>query len=153
MPSTQLRKPLWRNLLLGLVLGFALVVVAGYMALELTRATAPPAPSALASPPLRLSGSQFLLNWQSFPGRRVVVEYCTIQVTMEDRVLCQVFAGASETGAILLGRETLDQKSAEWAKRTCASLTPLRVCSSRVTGVIRKGDDGRPVLEQASIEP
>lgn len=100
-------------------------------------------------PSLRLTGQQALLNWQSFPGRRVAVEFCTLGVSPEGRVICRILDGAREAGYIALDEETLDRATADWADSKCAAARAVRGCTVRVTGVLRKGRDGRPVLERA----
>ena len=144
------RRRIWGRLLAGSVILAATAVIGSYgdRWLRETGAAAPVA----TSPRLRLSGKQFLLNWQSFAGREVLVEYCTIVASDASHVTCRVFDGQMEMGYVLLDVGTLDPASTAWARQTCATSRPTRNCTSKVSGTIRKGDDGRPVLDHAAIE-
>jgi hypothetical protein len=102
--------------------------------------------------PLRLTAQQALLSWQSFPGRYVAIEYCTLQTAADGRLLCRIFDGSREAGFVLLERSSIDAKSAEWMIANCSTQPPSRDCTVRVSGTLRKGTDGRPVLEEASVD-
>jgi hypothetical protein len=103
-------------------------------------------------PPLRLTAQQMSLNWQSFPGRHVAVEFCSALLSGTDRFICRVFDGAREAGYLLLDPATIDPASANWIRANCTTAVSARACTVRATGTLRKGADGRPVLEGAKVE-
>jgi hypothetical protein len=103
--------------------------------------------------PLRLTGKQFLSNWQSFPRRRVTIEYCTVQVGDDGQIRCHVLDGSKDAGFISVDRASLDPKSLSWAEANCATATLGRICTSRLSGTIQKGADGRPMILDGALEP
>jgi hypothetical protein len=103
-------------------------------------------------PVLRLSPQQLLLNWQSFPGRTVMIEYCTVRVLPDGELRCVLIDGAREAGYVELDRKTVEPATADWAAATCSGKAAARACTTRVTGVLRRGPDGRAFLEQAISE-
>lgn len=151
MKFNESRVPWWKRLVLATLILGSIGVVGLYATVHILRPDEPPHAAAPISR-LRMSGPQFVLNWQSFPGREVVVEHCTILVAPNSEITCRVIDGAREMGAIGLDAATLSPADIDWARRTCATPGLSRSCSSRVVGVIRRGSDGRPILDQASIE-
>lgn len=100
---------------------------------------------------LRLSGSQLLFNWQSFSGREVVVEFCTVTVASGQGTSCLVFSGGQRLGEINIDAATFDPESSAWVAKTCQGRDPKATCSVRLSGTIRKADSGSPLLIRAKI--
>lgn len=139
-----------KRVLLLMAILVPLGMVGWYGIVALLRPSVAPYGTPTAS--LRMSGPQFILNWQSFPGREVLVERCTVTVSADGQVTCRVIEGADEMGQIVIDPETFDAASAEWAKRTCVGTRPPQACTTRVSGVIKRRSDGRPVLEEVKAE-
>lgn len=141
----------WLRIAAAVTILASIGVVVLFAAVDLRRPQPVPY-GAVPTAPLRLSGQQFVLNWQSFPDREVLVEYCTVQVTNDDQIACRVFDGGREMGAISFDPATLTATSAAWARQRCRTANPARECTVRVMGIVRKGSDGRPLLANAQIE-
>lgn len=138
----------------GLIVGVAAIALTvALIALYLRRSFPQPVADGQGTvPPLRVSAQQLLLTWQSFPGRAVSAAFCTVRVR-GDAMTCTVIDGARPVGQIALDRETLDPASSEWAGRNCSTEEIRRTCSVRISGIVQKGADGRPLIERGTIEP
>src|SRR5215211_7151891 len=76
------------------------VLLAALLAIQQLRE--PARPSASLVPPLRLTAQQMLLNWQSFPGRHVTIEFCTVRASAEGKFTCVILDGSREAGFVVL---------------------------------------------------
>ena len=98
-----------------------------------------------------MSGPQFLLNWQSFPGREVLVRFCTIRAVVTRGTSCLVFDGARRLGEIEIENETFDLESRTWADKNCTGVEPSVRCSIRLSGFLKKKRAGSPVIVRGKV--
>src|SRR4051812_36540431 len=100
----------------GLVLGIFLLLTTFLFMRQMQGSTT----SRDIIPLLRLSPQQVLLNWQSFPGRMAVIEYCSIRALPDGSLRCVLIDGSREAGYVELDKKTIEPASGRWAAETCS---------------------------------
>src|SRR5688500_10091183 len=84
----------------------------------------------------KVSGIDFLVDWQSWTGKRVHVGGCFLQMANAQTIFCNVRNQGHQVGSVWIVSLSLDREDLRRSLRECPGYSNAAICQVEVSGTV-----------------